>query len=68
MPTDYASMNAGFAAGLRLCKDTNAGCIKMIPRDKNDDPVALMIIVRGKKESIDILAAVEKAEATWDEV
>ena len=49
-----------------LAKETNAGVIKQIARDKEGLPLAAVIVTNGTEETQEILDAVEKIEKGWD--
>lgn len=48
-----------------LMRESNAGVMKIIPRDKDDKPMGAAIFVDGP-EADEILAAVEAVEAKWE--
>lgn len=50
----------------KLMRESNAGVMKIIRRDKQGDPKGAVIFVDGIEEAKEILAAVEAIEDKWE--
>ncbi len=54
-----------FPNGLRALKESGGAIAKIIPKDKKGRPLSAMVIVRGRTETKEILAAIEAVEKKW---
>lgn len=50
-----------------VLNETGAACLKIVPRNKADEPLGACICCTGKEETAEILQAVEAIEAKWHE-
>jgi hypothetical protein len=51
---------------IRMAQEYGAGSIQLVARDKQEQPIACAIVIRGKEECEEILAAVAAVEARWE--
>lgn len=49
-----------------LLEESNAGCVKIVIRDKRGNPIRCYIGVDGREECAEVIAAVERVEEGWE--
>lgn len=59
--------NATFGEALAALKESGTASLKIVIRGQRDTPLAAMIVVAGKAESTEVVAAVDAIEERWHE-
>lgn len=61
-----ATFAGAFATALDAMETMNAGVMRMSLGDIDGNPLAVIVVVRGKENSTELVAAMERLEKRWD--